>query len=134
MGPTLGVGVFETKKSRAWVIGGVVIALAAVSTVVSSLGDRAMDDQRTDFVVAAEDRLEDIDPDEAAQLTADQAAGDWVGRPSELDDLLVIGGREPGVVAFLRDGFEARYRLEAWGRTESVVVRVDADGLSVVTE
>ena len=125
---------FDTKQSRAWVLAIGFLALATVGTFVSYFGDRAMEEHRQDFVAAAEERLGGVDADEAVELMADYDVDTWEGRPSALDGLLVIDGREPGVVAFLREGFEADYRIEAWTQSERIVVRVDADGLSIVTE
>ena len=125
---------FDTKQSRARVLAFGFLALATVGTFVSYFGDRAMEEQREGFVAAGEDRLADIDVGEAAELVVDDTMDTSVGEPSELTDLLVIDGRSPQVVTFLRDGFEATYRIEAWTQSERIVVRVDADGLTIDTE
>ena len=124
----------DTKRSRGWVIAAVVAAWLGFGAYAAYAGDRAMDEQRADLVAGAEERLGDIDADEAVELVADETIDTGVGEPSELTGLLVIDGHEPRVVTYLRDGFEARYELEAWGRSESVIVRVDGDGLVVDSE
>lgn len=125
---------FDTKASRAKVLAFGFLAVVTVGTFVSYFGERAMDEQREDFVAAAEEQLGSIGAQEVADLVLDDTIGMGEGEPSELTELLVIDGHEPRVVEYLRDGFEARYELEAWAESERIVVRVDADGLTIDTE
>jgi hypothetical protein len=126
--------VLETKRSRGWVIAGVVAAGLVVGLVTATVGDRRIDAQTDALVEAAREQLEDVDPATVPDLVTEDLVDTYEGDESELGALLVLDGREPNLVTFEGGGFVARYDLETWGRQATVVVQGSADGFEVTTE
>jgi hypothetical protein len=117
--------VLDTARSRGIVIAVVIGVVSVVGLVVAIGGDAAYDDERDDFVTAAEAQLAGTTGAEAYELWLDLT----MAESTELDDLLSIDGHDPSTVTSPRpDEVEATYRIEAWGREGEIVVRLTADG------
>ena len=127
--------VLDTKRSRGWLIAGVLAAWLGAGAVIGVVGDRRMEQQSDALVDAARAQLRAVDPASVPELVGDDIVGAADGRGSELERLLVVDGREPDRVAYDdADAFVARYELETWGRHAVVVVRGSTDGFEVTTE
>ena len=126
---------FETKRSRGWFLAGLVAAFLVVGGVVGTLSARAYEDERDDFVEAANDQLADVSTREAVELWDDEIVGTWTGVSSELSELLVVDGHEPERVSSTgRRRVEAVYRIDAWGRHGTIVVRWSPNGFEIHTD
>ena len=93
-----------------------------------------MDSRREDFLAAVDARFSGVDPADAPELSSDYFFDPSTSEAAAVDALLDIGGGELRRATQVRDGIEAVYEIEAWGRSETIVVRFDPDGLAVSAE